>query len=148
MDERQRVSDEERQVVVEALTAQVGTGRLDLAAFDDRVRTVWAASTAAELARITADLPGVPTAPGVSGVSVSKVPDRCAANRTELGAWAGIGLVNVLVWLAVSLGVGEAVYFWPVWVIGPWGLVLLSRAVRPGSRGVVLPRRPACHGPA
>jgi len=32
----------------------------------------------------------------------------------------------VVIWLLVSLSSGELVYFWPMWVAGPWGAVLLA----------------------
>ena len=28
----------------------------------------------------------------------------------------------------------ELLYFWPVWVIGPWGAVLLAQAITGGSQ--------------
>ncbi|MBX6357157.1 MAG: DUF1707 domain-containing protein, partial [Micromonosporaceae bacterium] len=34
--------------------------------------------------------------------------------------------INVIIWAAVSLGSGDLVYFWPIWVGGPWGAVLLA----------------------
>jgi hypothetical protein len=30
------------------------------------------------------------------------------------------------IWLATSLSAGGPIYFWPIWVIGPWGAVLLA----------------------
>lgn len=134
MDEQQPVSDDQRRAVVERLTEQVGTGRLDLTEFDDRAREAWAATSQLELAQVAADLP-VPT------------PELPPADGDEVRAWAGVGVVNLLVWLAVSLGVGEAIYFWPVWVIGPWGLVLASRATWVRSRGTVLAPRLCRAGP-
>jgi hypothetical protein len=40
--------------------------------------------------------------------------------------WAAAVLVNVVVWAVVSLSAQEWIYFWPVWVAGPWGAVLLA----------------------
>jgi hypothetical protein len=34
-------------------------------------------------------------------------------------------VVTVVIWAAVSVGVGGGVYPWWVWVVGPWGFVLL-----------------------
>ena len=37
------------------------------------------------------------------------------------------------VWIATVIGSGGLQYFWPIWVIGPWGSVLLAQTV--GRRG-------------
>ena len=39
------------------------------------------------------------------------------------GPWALTAVVVLTVWAAVALGGGGG-YFWPIWVIGPWGAVL------------------------
>jgi hypothetical protein len=39
--------------------------------------------------------------------------------------WGTAVSVNVVIWLLVSILGGEDVYFWPAWVAGPWGVVLL-----------------------
>ena len=52
------------------------------------------------------------------------------------GVWAFAVLVNLVVWAAVSLDAGRPVYFWPGWVAGPWGAVLLVRTLARGrARG-------------
>jgi hypothetical protein len=53
-----RVSDAERNLVVEQLNQAVGEGRLTLAEFEDRVQGVLAARTRDDMAPFTADLPG------------------------------------------------------------------------------------------
>lgn len=35
-------------------------------------------------------------------------------------SWAGVGALVILIWLLSGMG-----YFWPAWVIGPWGIVNL-----------------------
>lgn len=52
-----RVSDAERDRVVELLTQAVGEGRLTLTEFEDRLSAVLAATTHSELVPFTADLP-------------------------------------------------------------------------------------------
>jgi len=47
------------------------------------------------------------------------------AQRIQLMCWLFAGLINVAIWAAVSVGTGAAVYPWWVWVVGPWGVVLL-----------------------
>ncbi len=50
-------SDTEREAVAERLSAALGEGRLDLAAFEERSGAAMHARTRGELARLTADLP-------------------------------------------------------------------------------------------
>ena len=37
--------------------------------------------------------------------------------------------IVLAIWAATSLATWEFLYFWPVWVIGPWGAVLLAPAM-------------------
>jgi hypothetical protein len=37
-----------------------------------------------------------------------------------------VGMLNVAIWAAVSVGTGGGVYPWWVWVVGPWGVVLAA----------------------
>lgn len=53
-----RASDAERELVVERLQRAVGTGRLTVAEFEERAAAAYAATTRAELAELTKDLPG------------------------------------------------------------------------------------------
>jgi hypothetical protein len=34
--------------------------------------------------------------------------------------------VNVVIWVLVSISAGDPAYFWPMWVAGPWGAVLVA----------------------
>lgn len=62
--ERLRASDDERHRVVEALGDHAAAGRITLAELEDRVALAYAATTRAELASLTQDLPAV-SAPAV-----------------------------------------------------------------------------------
>jgi hypothetical protein len=44
-------------------------------------------------------------------------------------------LIVLTIWAATSLANWEFSYFWPVWVIGPWGAVLLARTLTGGRDG-------------
>lgn len=58
MSPHRRVSDTDRQRTVDRLVRHVGTGWLSLDEFDRRATRACTAGTAAELAALTADLPG------------------------------------------------------------------------------------------
>jgi hypothetical protein len=44
--------------------------------------------------------------------------------RAAWASWAGVSLLCFVIWL-ISAGAGT--YFWPIWVAGPLGAVLLAR---------------------
>jgi hypothetical protein len=40
--------------------------------------------------------------------------------------WATVVSINVVVWVLVSATTAHLIYPWPLWVAGPWGVVLLG----------------------
>lgn len=47
-------------------------------------------------------------------------------------SWVRTSLIVLAIWLATSLSAGGPRYFWPIWVIVPWGAVLLARWITGG----------------
>ncbi|WP_187351948.1 DUF1707 SHOCT-like domain-containing protein [Allosaccharopolyspora coralli] len=129
-----RVSDADRRRVGDRLQQAVAEGRIELAEFDERVRLAWAAQTADDLARLTADLPEQPSSPATTRSSTPKWMRMVL--RTSFGAWLLAVAVNVVIWALVSVGVDEPVHPWWIWVAGPWGAVLLAGALA-GRLGLV-----------
>lgn len=142
--ENLRAADVDRQFVAERLKAAVDEGRLSLGEYDDRLKDAYAARTYGDLDVILSDLPGFhPVDSGamapVSGYAAgpADVPlDAKEQFRRQpnwlLGIWSGWLIavtVNVVIWALVSISNGEAVYFWPMWVAGPLGAVLLATSV-------------------
>ncbi len=124
-----RVSDVERAAVPERLREAGGAGQLDLHEFDVRVTTVWQARTRGELTRVTADLPAVPQPP-----PAPPAPPRRKIFSDDAGGitlrvlstiWVTATVINVVVWLLVSLTNAELTYPWPVWML-PSGAVLAT----------------------
>ncbi|MQY28111.1 DUF1707 SHOCT-like domain-containing protein [Nocardia aurantia] len=120
-----RASDAERQEIVAQLARHLSDGRIDLTEYDQRVATVWATTTRDDLQRVLGDLPPVraastPAQPG----SRRRIP---LWQRIEASAWLGVSLLCVVIWALVGIGLGEFTYPWPLWVIGPWGAVLVFR---------------------
>jgi hypothetical protein len=135
-----RVSDAERAGVQERLRRAHDAGQLDLAEFDDRVRSVWAARTRGELARVTADLPEPPgPAPAPARPGVFAATPGGVAMRVLTLVWLSVTVVNLTVWGIVALTTGETVYPWWLWVAGPPGAVLAvlyaAGIGRPGRAG-------------
>jgi hypothetical protein len=126
-----RVSDAERQVAADRLRAAMGEGRLDLVEYDTRLARAYQAVTYADLDQLFTDLPAHGAAP-----VVAPSPRPVAASRpapvVRTGSaglplalkilwtiWLGAVLINLTVWLLVSLGNGEPDYFWPMWLAVP-----------------------------
>ncbi|WP_328397638.1 DUF1707 SHOCT-like domain-containing protein [Nocardia sp. NBC_00416] len=118
-----RASDAERDRIVRDLSRHMEDGRIDLAEYDQRVAQVYQTATREELTAVLADLPAL------SSASTMKSRSRFPIwQRIEASAWLAVGLLVLVIWAAISLSVGAFTYFWPIWVIGPWGAVLAVRA--------------------
>ncbi len=123
-----RISDAERETIVEELGRHLTAGRLTIGEFDERVARVYRAVTQDDAGAVLTDLPStpVPTPSPPAGTPFPRL--RLPLHqRIEWGAWATVGSINLAVWALVSLGTASLIYFWPIWVIVPWGLVLAGR---------------------
>lgn len=128
--DRMRAADTDRERVAEELRSAHAEGRLDLAEYDERVQQAWAARTYGELEALTADLPQAqrPAAPAIhQEVQQSHGQHRQGrGGRAAVAAWAGVSVINLLIWAFVSLATLSWIYPWWIWVAGPWGAVLLA----------------------
>jgi hypothetical protein len=119
-----RASDAERERVVDHLRTHAGEGRLTVEDLDERLGRAYAATTRAELAALTADLPQ-PRRPR---------PDARAEFGEHLRTYLGIMALLVVIWALSGMG-----YFWPVWPAVGWGIGIASHA----SAALRTPRRRA-----
>lgn len=149
-----RAADTDRAAVADVLGRHMSAGRLTLDEFDERLTRAYAAKTYGELDALTADLPAVhgdqaTDAARTAAHAPARTPARVSARAHEpmngcgAGAWGHgsddlaaawrswliTALIVIGVWATISLADWELLYFWPVWVIGPWGAVLLARTV-------------------
>jgi hypothetical protein len=141
-----RAADADRAAVADALGAHMSAGRLTVAEFDERLARAYAAKTYGDLEELTADLPPLPTAgPSIPAPraearpapAASACPDPWAGgwdHTHSWRAWLTTSLIVLTVWAATSLAAWEFLYFWPVWVIGPWGAVLLVQTLTGAGR--------------
>jgi hypothetical protein len=139
-----RAADTDRAAVATVLGQHMSAGRLTLAEYDERLARAYAAKTYGELDELTADLPATHTPRTPEPVRTPRV--RPAPGCTPAGgswawggdahsswrAWLSTALIVITVWAATSLAAWEVLYFWPVWVIGPWGAVLLAQTLTGG----------------
>ncbi|GGN71324.1 DUF1707 SHOCT-like domain-containing protein [Nocardia rhizosphaerihabitans] len=123
-----RASDAERNAIVAQLGTHLADGRLDLAEYDQRVAKVYATTTRDELAVVLSDLP--PLTKQATAPAERKPGKRIPVwQRIEAGSWLGVSVIVLVIWGLISLTAGELTYFWPMWVIGPWGAVLVFRVI-------------------
>lgn len=90
-DDRLRVSDREREEVVELLGKATAEGRLTLVEYTERAGAAHAAQTRGELARLTTDLPGAPDrSPARPSGALAPAPEKLLAvfgSEVRKGAW-------------------------------------------------------------
>jgi hypothetical protein len=133
-----RASDRDRQTAADRLRAAHDEGRLDFAEYDDRLARAYASVTFGDLDKLFVDLPAAgggevahafPPAPARR---VPAEPSVAAAMPTALKilwtVWAGVMVINLTVWLLVSIGNGGTDYFWPMWLLVPGGALLAVTA--------------------
>lgn len=135
-----RAGDEDRQKVADRLKTAVEEGRLTLDEYDERLGAAYAARTYGELAVLTADLPAPPRP---VGMLPGDTPSPTVANRphwqpyarwSPWRPWLTVSLITTAIWFLTGLDSDGFSYFWPIWVIVPWGLVLASRTAGYGGR--------------
>mgnify|MGYP002624110249 CR=1 FL=1 len=142
-----RASDADRAAVAERLRVALEEGRLDLGEYDDRLQRVYASKTYGELDLLVADLPApapsdrsqlVPyrpadvSEPGAGEAEPAPARYPHATRRWLAEIWGGylsVTAIVVGVWGVVCVMTGELMYFWPGWVAGPWGVVMLASTV-------------------
>lgn len=132
--DQMRAADADRERYAERVRQALEEGRLTLDEVDVRLRDVYAAKTFGDLDRLVADLPG-PVPSQRSQVAPVEQPARVPASRIETNPrlptwlsflwrlWLVAVLVNLVIWFVASIASGELLYFWPIWVAGPWGAV-------------------------
>src|SRR5215475_4016954 len=143
--DRIRAGNADRERVVQRLNDALAEGRLDVHELDERVAAAYAAKTLGELRPLLVDLPADPTgqrqpaevpagpsAPTAQHVSKPGQPRGKLARqalRAHFRTWLAVVLINGVIWAVVCIGSRDWVYFWPIWVAGPWGAVLLAQAL-------------------
>lgn len=125
-----RASDSEREYVARIMQAAAAQGLLSLDEADERMATVYAARTRAELVPLTTDLPD-----GGRRL-LENTPEARNAARTGLIRHAVTVAVVALLLIGVFFATG-AQFFWPAWPLAFMAFSLIGHARRIG----VLPDR-------
>ena len=133
-DPRQRASDADRDAVAAELREAFAEGRLTQDEFEARLDQVHAARTYGDLSPITADLPA-PTTP-VPAVRDDAVARRSRTLRAGWASWLGVAVMVNIIWFASWAAGGESPsYYWPIWVMGPWGAAMVIATLSQRARG-------------
>lgn len=128
--DRMRAADADRERVAEQLRSAHADGRVDLTEYDERVQRAWAARTYGELDALTADMPQARPPTPKAGPEVRQPHRQCGngrGGRAMVSAWAGVSLVNLMIWAVVCLSTMSWIYPWWIWVAGPWGAMHFAR---------------------
>ncbi|REF37345.1 DUF1707 SHOCT-like domain-containing protein [Thermasporomyces composti] len=128
-----RASDSDREKIAARLRDAHAEGRLTLTEFQDRLEALYKAQTYGELEPLVRDIPVVrtphPSTEVSKGSTTPAKPPRSRGDKVMVvlwTLWACAVSVNLVVWVLTGITNGELPYFWPAWVAGPWGAVLLS----------------------
>jgi hypothetical protein len=134
-----RASDAERDAVADLLREAHAEGRLTVEEFTERLDAAFAARTHGDLVALTRDLPSLRTPERRRRTGDEAQPARRRESPSGItaawGAWAVVVSVNLVIWAAVSLATWDLVYFWPMWVAFPWGIVLVIATASRNGRG-------------
>lgn len=126
-----RASDADRDKVAAILREHTAQGRITMDEFNERLEQLYQSKTYGELAKLTADLPDVDLRhrPAKQAQLPAKQGNMHSGMQAAWGAWAMASGINWVIWLIVSLSSDGAVYPWPLWVMGPWGVILLVSTI-------------------
>ena len=122
-----RVTDRERERVVELLREHTVMGSLPPEDLEERSRAALVAQTPAELAAVTRDLPDLPEPP-----RTTRFADRLPL-RAHVIAYVVANAAFVILWLLTRETDGgfdrglDGV--WPLWVAALWGFALAGHAL-------------------
>ena len=153
--QRMRVSDSERQAVVEVLKRALDDGRLKMDEYVERMEKAYEALTIGDLEQLHDDLPtGAPASPAIPPPAPAPAPAPQPVYLVNSpppvppptphpglrGAYVDLpgGLkvlwtilfaavaINVVVWVLVGVTTASVPYPWPLWVAGPAGAALFG----------------------
>ncbi|MQY07595.1 DUF1707 SHOCT-like domain-containing protein [Actinomadura macrotermitis] len=132
-----RASDADRDRVATSLREHCALGRITTEELQERIEAVYSAKTLGELEAVTHDLPEedlhtlpVPASqrtPGSASVAARRGGGVAPRHdmRTAWAGWASVSAVCTTIWLITVVTGGGLQGFWPIWVAGPWGVLIL-----------------------
>jgi hypothetical protein len=124
-----RASDADRDRAAALLREHHAAGRLTPEEFSERLDRVFAAKTVGEIEDLLRDLPAIdlyrlPDAELTRQPRQGRRGRHLDAWRVAGGSWVTCTLLFFVIWAVSGMG-----YPWPLWIVGPWGAILLGRLV-------------------
>ncbi|MEV6986069.1 DUF1707 domain-containing protein [Sphaerisporangium sp. NPDC051017] len=135
-----RASDGDRDRIAATLREHCAQGRLTMEEFQERLELVYQGRTYGDLQKLTADLPDIDLqarpvpVPAPAPGAVQGPTEAQKGLKAAWATWAGAVAVCTVIWAMSDFGG----YFWPMWVAGPWGAILLVSTIfgsNPKNRG-------------
>ena len=150
-----RAGTHDRDACARVINEALVEGRISADEHDQRLSACYSAVTMGDLAKITADLPPLPptgaaqaaqpAAPVVAAgapvatTAVSEAqptPGSRAAIKATWWSWLGVSVMMIVIWALSSYPWDDGGnYFWPIWVIVPWGAANLLATFRMWGTG-------------
>ncbi len=134
-----RAGDEDRDRTSATLREAYAEGRLDNDEFQSRLEQAHQAKTYGELAALTRDLPAATPAPvapvpvpDTGTVASTRDRERRKGLKAAWASWLGVSVMVNVIWFATWMGDGAAPYYWPIWVMGPWGAAMVIATLAGG----------------
>lgn len=121
-----RAGDEDRDRTVSLIREAYAEGRLNSEEFQQRMEQAHQSRTFGELTALTTDLPAIPPAPSSPAPGTVAQPERESADlRKAWGAWLGVSILVNVIWGATWISSPDSShYYWPIWVMAPWGAAM------------------------
>ncbi|MGE3272747.1 MAG: DUF1707 domain-containing protein [Chloroflexota bacterium] len=130
-----RAGNDDRQRVADQLQAHYVDGRLSSSELEERLEQTMAAQTFADLDRVLADLPELPTAsepaeyPTRRQQRAERRRARHAGGEQSFRAHATSYLLVMALLVGIWLVTTPGGYFWPIWPMLGWGIGLASHGL-------------------
>lgn len=139
-----RAGDEDRDRTVTLMREAYAEGRLTNDEFQQRMAQAQQSKTFGELAALVSDLPVRPPTPAsvavptptpspASSVAVPE-PDEHGLRNGWL-SWLGVSVLVNVIWAATWISnPSDPPYYWPIWVMGPWGAAMVIGTINRQKR--------------
>lgn len=135
----QRFTEADRDKIAGRLRDAFADGRLDQSEFNSRLDQLYSVTTYGELEPLVRDLPPVRTYQTPAMVQNTTptpdpgtFPERTRNKQPRLrrglaGGFGGIVMMNIVIWAIIGIANGgHWPTFWPVWLLIPWGFIMLG----------------------
>jgi hypothetical protein len=123
-----RVGERERELAADRLGSAFAQGYLSMDEYEARLVHTFSARTAADLDRLTADLPLRRIRQRDPRRQAARMHAARRSVQVHLIGWVATALLMIGIWLSVGVAAGSW-YFWPIWPILGTGVGLIGHVM-------------------